>query len=78
MPALVAVLGNHLRRQVVDRTGITAEFDFNLEYARPDDECASCPSPSTALQDKLGLRLEPTKAPAEVLVVDRVEKPSEN
>jgi bla regulator protein BlaR1 len=67
-------------RMVVDKTGITEKFDFQVEYA-PDgadlsDELTA-PSIDSVL-GKLGLRLERAKGAREFLVIDRVEKPSEN
>jgi uncharacterized protein (TIGR03435 family) len=76
---------------VVDQTGIAGKFDFTLTWT-PDDsqfrgmgvrvppppDNATAPNLFTAIQEQLGLRLESTKAPAEVLVIDRVEKPTEN
>jgi Protein of unknown function (DUF3738) len=44
----------------------------------PADESSTLPSLYTAVQEQLGLRLEATRAPADVLVIDHVEKPSEN
>jgi uncharacterized protein (TIGR03435 family) len=69
-------------RLVVDKTGLTGKFDFTLKWT-PDlgtDQPAADAGPSlfTALQDELGFRLQPTKAPVDVLVIDRVEMPSEN
>jgi uncharacterized protein (TIGR03435 family) len=64
-----------LGRPVLDRTGISGLYDFTLNWV-PDD---SAPSLFTALQEQLGLRLEPQKGPVEVLVVDSMErKPSAN
>jgi uncharacterized protein (TIGR03435 family) len=69
-------------RPVIDKTGITGLFDFHLEYApdrgAPSDDPATGPSIFTALQEQLGLKLEPSKGPQEFLVIDSVERPSEN
>ena len=67
-------------RMVIDQTGITEKFDFQVEYA-PDgadlsDELTA-PSIDSVL-GKLGLRLERAKGPREFLVIDHVETPSEN
>jgi uncharacterized protein (TIGR03435 family) len=83
---------NVLDRPVVDQTGLTGKYDFNLDFT-PDesqfegmgakvspqtDSANAPPNLYTAIQEQLGLKLEATKAPAEVLVIDHVEKPSEN
>jgi uncharacterized protein (TIGR03435 family) len=71
-------LGVITRRPVLDRTGLTGEFIFDLEYA-PEDAPpgeSSAPSVFTAVQEQLGLKLESAKVPAEVIVIDRAEKPS--
>jgi uncharacterized protein (TIGR03435 family) len=66
-------------RPVFDKTGITGEFDFTYEYAPDDNDSAGRPSIFTAIQQKLGLKLESTKGPVEVVVIDRAEKvPSAN
>jgi len=68
-------------RPVLDMTGIAGVFDITLDAA-PDDAAAagdnSGPDLFTALQQQLGLKLEPRKSPLEVLVVDRAEKPAAN
>ena len=69
--------GRVLGRAVIDRTGIAGEFDINLEWT-PDESPDLGPSIFTALQEQLGLKLEPTRAPVEVLVIDHVERPSAN
>jgi bla regulator protein blaR1 len=85
---LVINLANVLDRQVIDKTGLTGSYDFELKWtpdivsSRPDgppppsdtDE----PSLFTALSDQLGLKLESAKAPVQVWVIDGVEKPSLN
>jgi bla regulator protein blaR1 len=80
-------------RTVLDRTGLTGRYDFRLEYTPDSGGGAkgpadaekveavagdSGPSIFTALQEQLGLRLEATRGPVETIVIERVEKPSEN
>ena len=78
-----------LDRPIVDKTGLTGNFDFELHW-RPEPsqfggrggQLAAVnedkPDIFTAMQEQLGLKLEPTKGPADVIVVERAEKPSEN
>jgi uncharacterized protein (TIGR03435 family) len=81
MPQLARSLAREVGRTVVDLTGITGNFDFKLEWipeqAAPTAEPGG-PSIFTALEEQLGLRLESRKHATEMLIVDRVEKPSEN
>jgi len=73
-------------RPIVDKTGLTGQYDFTLRWAPFDpapgsasmDSSEQQPSLFTALQEQLGLRLIPGKEPMEVLVVDSADKPSEN
>ncbi len=79
-----------LDRPVLDQTGITGRYDFGLLWrpeVRPAGPGNNPPPPSdtdglpdvyTAIQQQLGLRLEAAKTPTEVIVIDRLEKPSEN
>ena len=74
-------------RPVIDKTGIAGIFDFRLDYT-PDEATPTPPGallddptgPSifTAVEQQLGLKLEPAKGPGESLVIDHVERPSEN
>jgi uncharacterized protein (TIGR03435 family) len=78
---LVEELSRRLGRDVVDQTGLDGEYDFDLRGA-PDagdrDSLPNGPSIFTALQEQLGLKLESSKAPVDVLVIDHVERPSAN
>ena len=93
MAPLVGNLSNFVDRLVVDRTGLKGNFDLELEWtpdqlsqpgtgvAPPSDfppPPADGPSIFTALQEQLGLKLESTKGPVEVLVIDSVERPTED
>jgi uncharacterized protein (TIGR03435 family) len=65
---------------VFDKTVVAGNFDFKLDY-EPDlsQETDTKPSIFTALQQQLGLKLEPAKVPVEMIVVDRAERvPAEN
>jgi uncharacterized protein (TIGR03435 family) len=88
MPELVRMLSRVLGRSVIDRTGFTGLFDLQLDFL-PDDTTPSMPPPppgsditgvsiAQALRQQLGLRLQSTKGPVEVIVVDHAEPPSEN
>ncbi len=70
-----------LDRPVVDETGLTDKYDFQLRWT-PDGVQTTDPNapPSiyTAFQEQLGLKLTPTRAYVDVLVIDQIEKPSEN
>ena len=83
-----------LDRPVIDQTGFTDRYDFTLnwrpdEFQFPRATAAqraaavsmgadTLPDLFTAFQEQLGLRLNTTKAAADVLVIDNVSKPSEN
>jgi uncharacterized protein (TIGR03435 family) len=65
-------------RMVVDRTGLEGIFNLHLRWTTDDRLTADSPVPSlfTALQEQLGLRLESTSGPVEVLVIDSVGRPT--
>jgi len=87
---LASTLTNMLGRRVLDKTGLSGRYDIALKWTpdfgqapplRPDAPPADPNGPSifTAVQDQLGLRLESTKGPLDVLVIDKVLKtPTEN
>ncbi len=81
---LVLMLSGLAERTVVDKTGLTGSYDVNLRWT-PDDAVGpsqtsldSNPSFFTAVQEQLGLKLEPSREPLDTIVVDHVERPSEN
>lgn len=79
-------LSGQVGRYVVDRTGLTGNWDFELTFqpelrgpvppgVEPPPVDPNAPSLFTAIQEQLGLKLESTKGPVEVLVVEAVERP---
>lgn len=83
LDALATELTNAIGRPVVNRTSLPGEFDIDLRYTPDlstvaDPQTSGPPAVTTALQEQLGLRLEPSRAPVEVLVIDRVAMPTEN
>ena len=70
-------LARHLDRPVVDRTSIEGRYDVKMDWSKEGMD-STLPTLFSALQEQLGLRLESTKGPVEMLVVDSVDKPSEN
>lgn len=85
-----ALSDSSLGRQVIDKTRLTARYNFTLKFALDPGPAPSfgsqsgskaddaMPSIFSALQDQLGLKLESSTAPVETLVVDHIEKPTEN
>jgi bla regulator protein BlaR1 len=86
---LTSLLSNQLDRPVFDETGLAGFYKFDLTWtpdspvpfreataARPPAEAG--PSLFTALQEQLGLKLEAARRPVQMIVIDKVERPSEN
>jgi uncharacterized protein (TIGR03435 family) len=77
---LAGILSGIVGREVNDKTGLTGLYDIELNWQWNDDPGSGDTGPSifTALQEQLGLKLEPAKAPVDVVVIDHLERPSEN
>jgi uncharacterized protein (TIGR03435 family) len=83
---LIGWLSMSLGAPVDDKTGLTRLYDFELRWNQNYGQTADIvPAPGddgisifTAIQDQMGLKLEPGKAATEVIVIDHVEKPSQN
>jgi uncharacterized protein (TIGR03435 family) len=75
---ICARVSTFLDRPIVDQTNLKGVFDLTLDFAPEGAESSEFPSIFTALQEQLGLKLESAKAPIEVLVVDKIERPSAN
>jgi uncharacterized protein (TIGR03435 family) len=92
MADLAGVMGSAvLDRPVVDRTGLQGRYDFVLTWTPDESQFAglgvrvppppadaTAPGLFTAFQEQLGLKLDSTRAPVDVLVIDGVDRPSEN
>jgi uncharacterized protein (TIGR03435 family) len=83
MNSLAQVLEGQFQTSVSDETGLTGKYDFILQYngttlddATDDDTV--WPPLVTAIQDQLGLKLKATKAAVKILIIDNLDKPSEN
>ncbi len=71
-------LGNQLSRTVIDKTGLQGKYDWTLVWDPDPGPDSTAPSLFTAVQEQLGLKLDPQKGPVETLVIDSVARPSEN
>jgi len=87
IPSIADLLARLLSETVVDRTGIEGVYDFEFKWTADDMDSSTSstsngdPAPSlfTAVQETLGLRLQPQKVPVDIIVVDHVERvPAEN
>jgi uncharacterized protein (TIGR03435 family) len=72
------------RRIVINRTGLDGRFDYEVEFAPDNNQAAADAGDDTgvalctALQEQLGLRLEPARGPVDVLVIQSAERPEDN
>jgi uncharacterized protein (TIGR03435 family) len=86
MSTLAEVLGSVVGGAVADRTGLDGSFDLELRWSPEFDALSQAepvgssdaPSIFTAVREQLGLKLEPGRVPATIVVIDRAERPAEN
>jgi|SRR6202789_250334 uncharacterized protein (TIGR03435 family) len=81
MPEFAEAMQYFMDRPVVDETGLKGKFDFKLKWSTndaPNNDPNAPPGLLTAAQEQLGLKIEATKGPADVLVIEHVERPSAN
>ncbi len=83
MDSLARLLSRRTDLPVLNHTGLAGIFNFKLQWAPDRNKSAEVAAPEgpslyTAIQEQLGLRLRSQKAPVEILMIDRVEKPSGN
>lgn len=90
MSHLIRSLSQQLERPIIDKTGLSGNYDFTLNTPEARDGVfgqltpeAAAADPNnasifTALQEQLGIKLESTKGPIQILVIDRAEKPATN
>jgi uncharacterized protein (TIGR03435 family) len=89
MPALARALSGMLRRPVVDRTGLSGSFEVRMTFDQEqlvalmgvqpgarEGVASSLPPLFTALEEQLGLELEPERVPGRVVIVEHVEPPT--
>jgi uncharacterized protein (TIGR03435 family) len=82
IPRLAGLFDWVAGRVVVDRTGLSGRYEFTLRFSPPSHGVGARseerPDLFTALQEQLGLKLEPTRAPVDTLVIDFIQRPTEN
>jgi uncharacterized protein (TIGR03435 family) len=82
MPDLALMLMIYTDRPIVHQTGLQGRFDFQSQWTRDETATPTAtdapPGLFTAMQEQLGLKLEPTKAAADLMVIDAVERPEAN
>ncbi|HEV3221146.1 MAG TPA: TIGR03435 family protein [Candidatus Acidoferrales bacterium] len=91
LTSLIQVLSLQVGRTVLDKTGLTGRYDLTWQFNQNAGPGAAggganpagvadpdAPSIFTIIQDQLGLKLEPGKGPVEIIVIDNMEKPSDN
>jgi len=74
LQSLADSIRNFAGRPISDRTGLTGYYAFTLEVGGPNDGVTIF----TALQEQLGLKLESARGPIDMLVIDHIERPTEN
>jgi uncharacterized protein (TIGR03435 family) len=81
MAIFAKTLSHQLHRTVIDKTGLAGIYDLDLKWSNddsPNPDPNAPPGLFTALEEQLGLKLQPARGPVQTLVVDHVDMPSEN
>ena len=78
MPRIADALASNVGRPVVDRTGLSGTYYFDVKYAGDNAPDSPLPSLVGALKEQFGLELKADTGPVDVLVIDRAEKPTPN
>ena len=81
MADLVLILQFRVDRPIVDQTGLKGRYDLKLQWTLDETQTPAPDAPPglfTAIQDQVGLKLERVKAPADTLVIDKLQKPEAN
>ena len=89
MTMLANLLEGPAKRLVIDRTGLTGNWDLEVNYTPdasqvppgvelPPGIDRNGPSLFTAIEEQLGLQLRPARGPVEVLVIDSIQQPTPN
>jgi uncharacterized protein (TIGR03435 family) len=74
--SIISSAGRPDGRIIVDKTGLAGRYDFTLRYAMQPGPNDDTPSIFTAVEEQLGLKLVPDRAPLDIVVVDRIERPT--
>jgi uncharacterized protein (TIGR03435 family) len=74
LATLAGMLTRVAGRPVVDKTGLDGNYNVKLRYAPANDPKSTLPSVFTALQEQAGLKLESTKVPYDIVIIDHVER----
>jgi len=77
MSNLLVFLGGNVEHVVTDQSGLTGTFDIELDWS-PEQAATDQPSLFSAIQEQLGLKLESERGPVDVIVIDHVERPTED
>ena len=83
LAALAGALRNAIDRPIADETGLSGFYEYTIEYTSKEDPASGnaiglAPSVFSAVQEQLGLKLEPVRSPTRVFVVDSIERPTQD
>ena len=83
--SITRLTSNEVKRLVIDKTGLKGAYDFQVDWVHQGTAAAEGPESApagptvfTALEEQLGLKLVPAKAQEPIIVIDHIERPSEN
>lgn len=78
MQQFITLLQRSMDRPIIDKTGLTGYVDVKLQFTPDSAPTGDAPSIFTAIEEQLGLKLEPSREPIDILVIDSARKPTAN